>query len=88
MTRLTEANAAEGVEPRLMREMIHALDIDGLVQGEFRAEAADLCDQCKDRHACREWLDGTALRGAEHAPDFCLNKDRFEALSTEVPTGF
>lgn len=88
MSRVPEAKTAETYEPRLMREMIHALDIDGLVQGNVRAEAADLCDRCQDRHACREWLDATALRGAEHAPDFCLNQERFETLTTEVPAGF
>ncbi len=87
MDQRTDKPAADS-EPRLMRDMIHALAIDGLVTGAERAEAAALCERCGDRGQCQEFLASPTLRGVEHAPDFCLNKDRFDALATEVPSTF
>lgn len=71
--------------PEEMRRMVRALGVGGLLQGAARAEAGELCATCTDRDACRDWLDVAVIRGADHAPDFCLNGERFAALASEAP---
>jgi len=71
--------------PEEMQRMVRALGVGGLLQADARAEAGELCKACGDRDACRDWLDVAVIRGADHAPDFCLNAERFAALASEAP---
>lgn len=78
--------AGAGAEPSLMRLMTATLGIDGLMSAADRRAAGERCADCADKEACAEWLDLAALRGAEHAPSFCVNADGFDALASEAPS--
>jgi hypothetical protein len=69
-----------------MRRMIGALGVDGLLSPDARAEAAGRCAGCADTDACRDFLDGASLRGVDHAPGFCLNRETLDALASEAPS--
>lgn len=77
--------ASAAAEPELMKRMIHALGADGLLTPEQRADAAVRCGECADKDDCEHWLPIAELRGAEHAPGFCVNKETFDALASEAP---
>lgn len=80
-----KAEGATAAVPEEMSQMVHALGVEGLLTDAERAEAAGFCTNCPDRDACRQWLDVAVIRGADHAPDFCLNKKRFAELASEAP---
>jgi hypothetical protein len=73
-------------EPEAMGRMARVLGVDRLLAGTERAEAAERCADCRDKDVCADWLAGAHLRGADHAPRFCLNADRFDALASEAPS--
>ena len=72
-------------EPRLMQEMMVRLGVGDLLSGADRAEAGQKCRGCTDRDICRDWLDLSAIRGADHAPSFCRNAALFDRLASELP---
>lgn len=71
----------------LMRAMFDRLGIDGwFAENPARAAvlrgAAMRCASCGHERECVAWLD--AHRAAEHAPDFCRNKDLAERIRTSI----
>lgn len=79
------ANCSAAAEPELMKRMVHALGVDGMLSAPARAAAAERCGECADKEICEHWLPVAELRGADHAPSFCANKDTFDALASEAP---
>lgn len=75
-----------GHEPEAMKRMVDALDVNGLLSEAERAEAAVRCAACVDTEFCADWLGVAEIRGADHAPAFCLNAETFDRLASEAPT--
>lgn len=72
-------------EPERMSAMVQTVGVDGLLSGAERDAAAARCEDCTDTAACEEWLGTAAIRGADHAPGFCRNRETFDALASEIP---
>ncbi len=82
-------NCAMGhAEPELMRRMSEALGVDRLLGETERAAAAERCEACTDTQPCEDFLAEADLRGVDHAPGFCRNKDLFDERASEAPSTF
>jgi hypothetical protein len=73
-------------EPELMSRMARVLGVDELLGPEARAVAAERCAACTDTDPCRDFLETAVLRGADHAPGFCRNRETFDVLASEAPS--
>lgn len=59
---------------------------NGLLGNPSRAavtrRAVSRCGQCDQTEACEHWLENNPV--ADHAPDYCRNRDLFDRLSREI----